>query len=111
MTSFDQLRVKVFADGADLDGMIAMARQSHIKGFTTNPTLMRKAGIKDYATFAKAALKAIPDRPISFEVFSDDFDEMERQAQKIAAWGDNVYVKIPVTNTRAEFSGPLIKRL
>jgi transaldolase len=111
MISFDQLRVKVFADGADLDGMTAMAQQPHIKGFTTNPTLMRKAGITDYAAFAKAALKAIPDRPISFEVFSDDFAEMERQARQIATWGDNVYVKIPVTNTRAEFSGRLIKRL
>lgn len=111
MKSFDQLNVKVFADGADLDGMIAMAREPHIKGFTTNPTLMNKAGIKDYAEFARAALKAIPDRPISFEVFSDEFDEMERQAREIASWGSNVYVKIPVTNTRGEFAGPLVARL
>lgn len=111
MKRFDELNVKVFADGADLDGMIAMAREPHIKGFTTNPTLMNKAGIKDYSGFAKAAITAIPDRPISFEVFSDDFDEMERQGRTIATWGDNVYVKIPVTNTRGEFSGMLIKRL
>jgi len=111
MKNFDQLRVKVFADGADLSGMVAMAREPHIKGFTTNPTLMNKAGIRDYAAFAKAAIEAIPDRPISFEVFSDEFDEMERQAKAIAAWGDNVYVKIPVTNTRGEFSGDLIRRL
>lgn len=111
MKNFDQLRVKIFADGADLGGMIAMAREPHIKGFTTNPTLMNKAGVRDYAAFAKAAIEAIPDRPISFEVFSDEFDEMERQGKAIAAWGDNVYVKIPVTNTRGEFSGPLISRL
>ncbi len=111
MKIFDQLSVKVFADGADLAGMIAMAREPYIKGFTTNPTLMHKAGIRDYAAFAKAALNAIPDRPISFEVFSDEFEEMERQARQIATWGDNVYVKIPVTNTRGEFSGPLIHRL
>lgn len=111
MKSFDQLNVKVFADGADLEGMIAMAREPHIKGFTTNPTLMNKAGIKDYAAFAKAALAAIPDRPISFEVFSDEFDEMDRQARQIATWGENVYVKMPVTNTRGEFSGPLITQL
>lgn len=111
MNSFDQLSLKVFADGADLEGMIAMAREPYIKGFTTNPTLMNKAGIKDYAAFAKAALQAIPDRPISFEVFSDEFEEMERQAAEIAMWGENVYVKIPVTNTRGEFAGPLIGRL
>ena len=111
MKRFDQLRVKVFADGADLDGMVAIAREPHIKGFTTNPTLMHKAGIKDYAGFARAAIAAIPDRPISFEVFSDEFDEMERQGRAIATWGENVYVKIPVTNTRGEFSGALIKRL
>ena len=111
MTRVDQLSVKVFADGADLDGMIALARDPHIKGFTTNPTLMRKAGITDYREFARAVVAAIPDRHISFEVFSDDFPEMERQAREIAAWGDHVYVKIPVTTTRAEFCGPLIHRL
>ena len=111
MTSVDQLRVRIFADGADLDGMIALARNPHIKGFTTNPTLMRKAGVTDYRAFAAAVLAAISDRPISFEVFSDDFAEMERQAREIASWGAHVYVKIPVTNTRGEFSGPLIGRL
>jgi transaldolase len=111
MKSFDELSVKVFADGADLDGMVAMAREPYIKGFTTNPTLMHKAGIKDYKAFAKAVLQAIPDRPISFEVFSDEFEDMERQAREIATWGENVYVKVPITNTRAEFSGPLISRL
>jgi transaldolase len=111
MKALEQLSVKIFADGADLEGMIAMAREPYIKGFTTNPTLMRKAGVRDYEAFARAALAAIPDRPISFEVFSDEFDEMERQARTIVTWGRNVYVKIPVTNTRAEFSGPLISRL
>lgn len=111
MKNIDQLNVKIFADGADLDGMTAMAREPYIRGFTTNPTLMNKAGIRDYATFARAALRAIPDRHISFEVFSDDFDEMERQAQLIAGWGPNVYVKIPVTNTHGDFAGPLIERL
>src|SRR5580765_5163560 len=96
----EQLRVKIFADGADLDGMLALYREPHIKGFTTNPTLMRRAGITDYRAFAQRVLTAIPDRPISFEVFSDDFDEMERQAPEIAGWGSNVYVTIPVTNTR-----------
>jgi len=111
MKSFDELSVKVFADGADLGGMRAMAREPYIKGFTTNPTLMNKAGIRDYRAFAQDVLKEIQDRPISFEVFSDDFAEMERQALEIAGWADNVYVKIPVTNTQSEFSGPLISRL
>jgi transaldolase len=105
------LRVKVFADGADLAGMLDMAGQAYISGFTTNPTLMRKAGISDYASFAREILGHITDRPISFEVFSDDFVEMERQAQTIASWGANVYVKIPVTNTRGESAAPLVKRL
>ncbi len=96
----DTLRVKIFADGADLAGMLDMYRLPYIKGFTTNPTLMRKAGVADYARFAHQVLAAIPDRPISFEVLSDEFDEMERQAREIAGWGPNVYVKIPVTNTR-----------
>lgn len=111
MKTIDQLRVKVFADGANLDRMIEMAKAPHIKGFTTNPTLMNKAGVRDYSAFAKAALAAIPDRPISFEVFSDDFSEMNRQALEISSWGKNVYVKIPVTNTKREFAGPLIRRL
>lgn len=106
------MRVKIFADGADLDGMIATyKRQPFIKGFTTNPTLMRKAGIADYEAFAHQVIAAIPDRPISFEVFSDDFNEMERQANRIRGWGENVYVKIPVTNTKGESSAPLIRRL
>ena len=102
MKPVDQLTVKIFADGADLAGMLALYRQPYIKGFTTNPTLMRKAGISDYKGFAREVLAAIPDRPISFEVFSDEFSEMERQGREIASWGDNVYVKIPVTNTRGE---------
>jgi transaldolase len=105
------LRTKIFADGAELDGMLALYRQPHIKGFTTNPTLMRKAGITDYRAFAHRVLAAIPDRPISFEVFSDEFPEMERQAREIATWGPNVYVKIPVTNTRAVPAYELIDRL
>jgi len=105
------LRVKIFADGADLAGIAALYANPLIRGFTTNPTLMRKAGIAAYEAFARQALEVVPDRPISFEVFSDDFAEMERQAIKITAWGDNVYVKIPVTNTRRETSGPLIRRL
>jgi len=100
MTAVDQLKVKIFADGADKAGMLEMYAKPYIKGLTTNPTLMRKAGITDYKAFAKEVLQAIPDRPISFEVFSDDFAEMERQALEIASWGQNVYVKIPVTNTK-----------
>jgi transaldolase len=111
MKRIDQLSVKIFADGADLAGMLALYRQPYIKGFTTNPTLMRKAGITDYRGFAKEVLGAIPDRPISFEVFSDEFSEMERQAQEIASWGKNVYVKIPVTNTRGESAADLVRRL
>ena len=105
------LRVKLFADGADLAGMKEMAANPLIKGFTTNPTLMRKAGIADYRAFARDVLEAIPDRPVSFEVFADDFAEMEAQALEIASWGRNVNVKVPVTNTRKEFSGALIERL
>lgn len=105
------LRIKLFADGADLDGMLAMYRKPWISGFTTNPTLMRKAGISDYATFAKRVLEAIPDRPISFEVFADEMPEMERQAKIVSSWGQNVYVKIPVTNTRGETTEPLVSRL
>jgi transaldolase len=103
--------VKIFADGADLAGMRQLAGNPLVKGFTTNPTLMRKAGVTDYEAFARQALKAIPDRPISFEVFSDDFTEMRRQAGRIAGWGDNVYVKIPVTNTLGQSSAPLIRDL
>lgn len=111
MTPLDRLSVKLFADGADIAGMLEMYRQPLIKGFTTNPTLMRKAGIADYRAFARDVVQAIPDRPISFEVFSDDFDEMAVQALEIAGWGAHVNVKVPVTNTRGEFAGPLIGRL
>jgi transaldolase len=107
----DELSVKIFADGADVAGMVALARQPWVKGFTTNPTLMAKAGVTDYHAFASDVLAAIPDRPISFEVFSDEFDEMERQARAIAAWGEQVFVKIPVTNTRGESSAELVRRL
>lgn len=111
MTTLRDLKIKIFADGADLAGIKAMYGKSWIKGFTTNPTLMRKAGIADYKAFAHAVLAAVPDRPISFEVFADDFDEMEAQALEIASWGSNINVKIPVTNTKRIFSGPLIHRL
>jgi len=111
MSDVKTLKVKLFADGADLAGMKEMYANPLIKGFTTNPTLMRKAGIADYKAFAREVLAAIPDRPISFEVFADEFDEMEQQAYEIASWGKNVNVKIPVTNTRRQFSGPLIERL
>lgn len=111
MKRVDQLSVKIFADGADLAGMLALYRQPYIKGFTTNPTLMRKAGISDYRGFAKEVLASIPDRPISFEVFSDEFPEMEQQAREIASWGQNVYVKIPVTNTRGDSACDLVRRL
>jgi transaldolase len=106
-----QLRVKIFADGADLKSMRELAQNPSIQGFTTNPTLMRKAGIRDYRRFAREVLEIITDRPVSFEVFSDEFDDMERQALEMASWAGNVYVKIPVTNTRRESSLALIERL
>ncbi|MEW5982071.1 MAG: transaldolase [Acidobacteriota bacterium] len=105
------LRVKIFGDGADLAGMKELYAKPYIKGFTTNPTLMHMAGIRDYRAFARQVLESVPDRPISFEVFSDEFDEMERQAREIARWGANVYVKIPVTNTRREPAYDLVRRL
>ncbi len=111
MTLIDKLKVKIFADGADKAGMLEMYAKPYIKGLTTNPTLMRKAGITDYRAFAKEILQAIPDRSISFEVFSDEFPEMERQAMEIAGWGDNVYVKIPVTNTKRHPSYELVRKL
>jgi transaldolase len=111
MASISNLNVKIFADGADFNGIKEMYSNPLIKGFTTNPTLMRKAGVQDYKAFARKVLEAVPDRPISFEVFADEFDGMEWQAMEIASWGDNVNVKIPVTNTHGEFAGPLIKRL
>jgi len=111
VTNLSNLKIKIFADGAQLADMCNMYVNPWIQGFTTNPTLMRKAGITDYESFAHQVLAAIPDRPISFEVFSDEFLEMERQALKIASWGKNVFVKIPVTNTRGESACPLICRL
>lgn len=105
------LTVKVFADGADKGGMLDLARNPLIKGFTTNPTLMRKAGVGDYRVFAHEILQVIPDRPVSFEVFADEFPEMERQALEIREWGPNVYVKIPITNTRGEPSNELVRKL
>ncbi len=111
MTVMDELKVKLYADGADRDGMLEMYDKPYIQGFTTNPTLMKKAGISDYEAFAHDILQSIPDRPISFEVFADEFEEMERQALKIKTWGENVYVKIPVSNTRKEMSYDLIQRL
>jgi len=107
----DQLKIKIFADGADIKNMREAAADKRIQGFTTNPTLMRQAGVTDYKAFALDALKIIPDRPISFEVFADDFPTMEDQALEIATWGKNVYVKIPVSTTKGEFAGPLISRL
>jgi len=111
MKKIEELNVKIFADGADKEGILEMYAKTFIKGFTTNPTLMRKAGISDYRAFAKEILQAIPDRPISFEVFSDEFQDMERQAMEIASWGDNVYVKIPVTNTRGQPCYELVRKL
>src|SRR6266852_4246363 len=102
MKTLRELNVKLFADGADRAGMLEMYAKPFVKGFTTNPTLMRKAGVSDYRGFAMDVLKMIDDRPISFEVFSDEFEEMASQAREIATWGKHVYVKIPVTNTRRE---------
>lgn len=111
MKTISELNVKIFADGADKAGMLEMNAKPFIKGLTTNPTLMKKAGVSDYAAFCKDILLTIRDKPISFEVFSDDFDEMERQAMEIASWGSNVYVKIPITNTKQEPCYRLIKKL
>jgi transaldolase len=111
LPSVDQLTIKIYADGADLKGMKEAAAQPLVKGFTTNPTLMRQAGVSDYKQFALEVLKLIPDRPVSFEVFADDFPTMEAQGREIASWGSNVYVKVPVTNTKGEFAGPLMTRL
>jgi len=111
MKHLSDLGVKIFADGADKTSMLELYQNPLIKGFTTNPTLMRKAGVSDYRAFAREIIQSIPDRPISFEVFCDEFDGMERQALEIASWGDNVYVKIPITNTRGQPSGELVRRL
>lgn len=111
MKSPEDLTIKLFADGADLESMSALYADPRIKGFTTNPTLMRKAGIDDYEGFARKVLAAIPDRPVSFEVFADDLDSMAAQARVINSWGENVNVKIPVTNTKGEFTGPILETL
>jgi transaldolase len=111
MKKIDELKVKIFADGADKAGMLEMYAKPNIKGLTTNPTLMKKVGITDYRAFCKDILTSIKDKPLSFEVFSDDFSEMERQALEIASWGENVYVKIPVTNTKQETCYALVKKL
>ena len=111
MISLNQLSVKIFADGADVASMLELHAMPHIKGLTTNPTLMRKAGIANYRAFARDILGEINDKPVSFEVLADDFVDMERQALEIASWADNVYVKIPVTNTKRESCRGLVKRL
>jgi transaldolase len=111
MKPLAEWKVKLFADGANRDEILSLYRNPLIKGFTTNPTLMRKAGVADYEDFARNILAEISDRPISLEVFADDFPEMERQAHKISSWGKNVYVKVPVTNTKAEPALALIQRL
>lgn len=111
MKKVEELKVKIFADGADKAGMLEMYEKPFVKGLTTNPTLMKKAGIADYRAFCKDILTSINDKPLSFEVFSDDFAEMERQALEIASWGDNVYVKIPITNTKQEACYGLVKKL
>lgn len=111
MNALHSLNIKIFADGADLPSMVALAAQPHIRGLTTNPTLMRQAGISDYKAFAADVLAAIPDKPISFEVFADEPVEMLRQARQIASWGENVYVKIPVTTTDGASTNPMVTEL
>src|SRR5437868_4784538 len=111
MSRITDLKVKIFADGADYEGIVKMAKNPVIKGFTTNPSLMRKAGVSDYEAFARKVLGTITDRPVSFEVFADDFASMAEQARTIAAWGSNVNVKIPVTNTKGQSSGELLRTL
>jgi transaldolase len=111
MKSMNDLRIKIFADGADEKGIAELAANPMIKGYTTNPTLMRAAGVSDYEAFAHRVLKVVTEAPISFEVFADEWDEMERQARKITTWGKNVFVKIPITNTKGESAGDLMHRL
>src|SRR5205814_4097245 len=109
--AFVPVNVAIFADGADVQGILDLARNPMIRGFTTNPTLMRAAGIADYEAFAREVLAAVPDMPVSFEVFADDFEEMRRQALRIAAWADNVYVKIPITDTQGRSTTDVIAAL
>ena len=111
MPNLEGLRIKIFSDGADLKNIEELNKNPIIKGFTTNPTLMRKSNVKDYRTFALDVINIVKARPVSFEVFSDKFEIMEKQALQIASWGENVYVKIPVTNTRGDDAGPLVRRL
>ncbi len=111
MSATNSLKVKVFADGADKQALLNISKNPLIRGFTTNPTLLRKAGVSDYESFAREVLEVITDRPISFEVFADDFPEMQRQAIRIAAWAPNVYVKIPVTNTKGHSTSQLVRNL
>ena len=111
MPSVKELKIKIFADGANVTEMKKVYSEGIVKGFTTNPTLMKKDGVKDYVAFAKDVLSEIKDMPISFEVFTDDFESMERQAREIGSWGDNVFIKIPITNTKGEPSYELIKKL
>ena len=111
MAQLKDLKVKIFADGADKPIMLEMNAQPHIKGLTTNPTLMAKAGVRDYEAFARDVLQHITQKPLSLEVFSDDIAEMEREARKVSSWANNVYVKIPVTNTKGESTCSLVRRL
>ena len=107
----DQLKIKIFGDGADLEQMLELAKKPYVKGFTTNPTLMRKAGVTDYVAFARRALEEITDKPISFEVFTDELDEIHAQAREISSWAPNVYVKVPVTNTQGESTEEVVRAL
>jgi len=111
MKSLNDLKIQLYADGADKAGILELYAKSYIKGLTTNPSLMKKAGVKDYEAFAREILQTVTAKPISLEVFSDEFAEMRRQAAKIRSWGSNVYVKIPITNSRGESALPLIKEL
>jgi transaldolase len=111
ITMLDQISTRIFADGADLEGILALAADPRIAGFTTNPTLMRKVGLTDYVRFALDLLERVTEHPISFEVFADEAGEMGRQARAIASWGENVYVKIPVTSTTGESMAPLAREL
>jgi transaldolase len=111
MNKVEKLKIKLFADGADLNSIVALSKEPQVKGFTTNPSLMRKDGVTDYEGFARNLLAKVQNKPISFEIFADEMDVMEEQAREIASWGKNVYVKIPVTNTKGQFTGPLISRL
>lgn len=105
------MKIKIFADGADLEGMLTEYKKGEVQGFTTNPSLMKKAGVADYKSFAKEVLSEIKDMPVSFEVFADELENMEKEALEIASWADNVYVKIPITNTKGEFTGPVLTKL